>query len=90
MRGSFSTVARLFVQGSDRPALVDLEFADLARYKWKIGLKGWVVREGARVIKLHRVVSGAAPGVAVIHRNGDKLDNRRTNLQVQSQEQPDA
>lgn len=85
-----SNVARLFVKGSDRPALVDLEFAELARYKWKIGLKGWVVREADRVIKLHRVVTGAAPGVGVVHRNGDKLDNRRENLQVQTEECDDA
>ncbi len=29
---------------------------------------------------MHRVLMGAAPGVEVDHRNGDTLDNRRSNL----------
>ena len=70
----------LAVVGSERPAIVDPEFAHLARYRWKLGLRGLVVREGDKVVKLHRVVVDAAPGVAVVHRDGDKLNNRRANL----------
>lgn len=31
---------------------------------------------------MHRVIMGAAPGEAVHHRNRDRLDNRRENLEV--------
>ena len=75
-----SSVARLFVAGSDRPALVDVEFAEFARYRWKLDPRGAVIREGDRVVKLAREIVSAARGAAVVHRNGDQLDNRRDNL----------
>jgi hypothetical protein len=38
-----------------------------------------------RLVKLHRILSGAAPGLVVDHINHDPLDNRRCNLRVVTQ-----
>ena len=76
----FSNVVRLFVIGSDQPALVDAEFAHLAKYRWKLRADGTVIREAEKVVKLPRVIVGAGPGQGVVHRDGNKLDNRRANL----------
>ena len=74
----------LQIVGSDRPALVDDEFADLARYRWRLHRKGHVYREGDRPIKLVHTIFGAKPpaGWVVAHANRDRLDCRRDNLQL--------
>lgn len=38
-------------------------------------------KDGTR-ISMHRLITGAEPGVLVDHRNGDGLDNRRHNLRT--------
>jgi hypothetical protein len=70
-------------------ALVDDErFHEVSRFKWcatKNGkcfyAKRWFRKDGKQVgVYMHRLVSGAAPGVIVDHINGNSLDNRRENL----------
>ncbi len=43
--------------------------------------------DGRFNVKLHRLITSAAPGVEVDHRNGDGLDNRRSNLRVATRSQ---
>lgn len=61
------------------------------RYRWFASVGPWgvyVVRN--RLVsdppgaprKLHRLLTGATPGLVVDHRNHDGLDNRRSNLRV--------
>ena len=74
--------------------LIDYEDRDLIRYKWHIGVKGYVRRRrrnkeypGSSQILLHRVILERKLGrpirenMQTHHINFDKLDNRRDNLE---------
>lgn len=71
-------------------ALVDAADAlRLRRHRWTLSSKGYVVRYEKRDGKtvcfaLHREVLGLVPGDGKMgdHENGNKLDNRRSNLRV--------
>jgi hypothetical protein len=71
----------VLVDDADRPLL--------ERFKWRVGNRGYVVRETwsnyeRHVVLLHRAILGLTPAdkVEVDHRNGNKLDNRRSNLRL--------
>lgn len=76
-------MVKLIVIGSNRPALVDDEFAHLVRYRWRTNKYGRVFRHGDRVIFLNHVIMGDPPAGFVIAQNsGDRLDCRRENLKL--------
>ena len=65
----------------------DYERLNLGRWRWCRNSKGYVMRTthvGGRAMnfRLHRVVMDAPDGIEVDHRNGNKLDNRRSNLRL--------
>lgn len=45
---------------------------------------------GGRTVYLHRLILHAPPGITVDHRNGDGLDNQRSNLRFASRGQNNA
>jgi len=71
-----------------------VDFSDLKlvqRYNWLC----WTAGDGRRYattsrqtagrrlrLRIHRLITGAPPGLVVDHINGDSLDNRRSNLRV--------
>jgi hypothetical protein len=62
----------------------DSDVALLSRYNWcadKIG-KTWYAKSrfGGRVHYMHRLLMGEPPGRLIDHRDGDGLNNRRSNL----------
>lgn len=62
--------------------MVDAEdFERLKDFKYQYGSHGYAHRSLAgRPVLMHREILGAAPGELTDHINGDRLDNRRSNL----------
>lgn len=67
-------------------ALVDEDdYEMLSQSRWYLSNKGYAYRSDSRVPRsdfMHRVIMDAPKGMHVDHISGDKLDNRRGNLQV--------
>ncbi|WP_375198979.1 HNH endonuclease [Cupriavidus metallidurans] len=66
----------------------DCDFERLSQYGWYRNDKGYAARTepkgdgGYRTIRMHREVMQTPAGLQTDHINGDRLDNRRTNLRV--------
>jgi len=73
--------------GKGMKTLVDEDIANtLGHLSWYLGDTGYVMRKPkGEVIRLHRVVAQAPEGLVVDHLNGNKLDNRRSNLRITTQ-----
>lgn len=64
--------------------IVDNEdYEALSKYKWGLTKKGYARRAAKpRHIFLHRQILNVPDGVFVDHINGNKLDNRKSNLRI--------
>lgn len=67
----------------------DADYENVARYNWYMSSAGyacrnlWLKGQGrATTVYLHRVVMQPPQGITVDHKNGDRLDNRRSNLRL--------
>lgn len=69
----------------------DEDFDRVAQFKWCYSAStGYAVRKGRknlnepRTVHMHRFIMQGEKGVQIDHINGDKLDNKRSNLRVAS------
>lgn len=70
---------KLNVKGSD--VLLDSDdYEKFKDIKWSISPKGYVCAPGT--LKIHRLVTQCPAGLQVDHINGNKLDNRKSNLRI--------
>jgi hypothetical protein len=71
--------------GRERPAIVDLQDAQkLATLKWHQDGDGYAVCGSGGGFAMHRVIMRPAKGMVVHHKNEDRMDNQRSNLEVVS------
>jgi hypothetical protein len=83
-------MAEIRLGRTGKVALVDDEdFDRLSRRWWATGRAGYAEsrdKDGS-VILMHREILGVVPGIWVDHINGDRLDNRRSNLRPATHQQ---
>lgn len=65
----------------------DEDYERLSQYKWHVTWNGYAARYGwvdgeYRYIRMHREILEAPDGLDVDHINGDRLDNRKSNLRI--------
>lgn len=62
----------------------DKDYKRLLQWKWYLNAFGYVQRldENKKVILMHRVILEAKTGEICDHRNGNRIDNRRSNLRI--------
>ena len=65
----------------------DEDFEWLNQWKWSLGSRGYVRRKKKqgnkiRIILMHRLITQAPPDKQVDHINHNKLDNRKDNLRI--------
>lgn len=65
----------------------DEDFHRLARWRWQYHSTGYAARrtsvaEGRKTIFMHHLIIERRDGLVTDHINGDKLDNRRSNLRL--------
>lgn len=75
-----------------RFATVDVaDYELLSGYGWRITNRGYVERNRTRACRkgidrgyrlMHRMILNPLPYISIDHINGDKLDNRRSNLRI--------
>lgn len=74
-------------------ALVDDEDYDrVNQHRWHVGNNGYIKtfvggRKNAKCILMHRLIMNPSEDLEVDHRDGNKLDNRRSNLRVAERSQ---
>lgn len=72
---------KIYLRGKHKDlfALVDdADFDWLDSFKWYLHEKGYAIN--TKRVRMHRLVNGTLKGLQTDHINGNKLDNRRSNL----------
>lgn len=64
----------------------DDDYEVLVPHKWYCSATGYAVRTN-KAIRMHRVVANAPSGLEVDHINGNRLDNRKSNLRIVTHKQ---
>jgi hypothetical protein len=79
----------------DKQTMVnDEDFEHLSKYKWYFKRQGYAVRNTEYIrgqargcVWMHREIMNTPPGFETDHINGNKLDNRRSNLRIVTKSQ---
>ena len=71
-----------------KPAIIDNEdFTKISKWKWHYKNNGYLMSSSTPQILMHRLVMEAKKGQIIDHINGDKFDNRKTNLRFVTNQQ---
>jgi hypothetical protein len=77
------SAVRIPLTGSGGFTLVDAEDAALvAQFAWHRTSQGYALRQQPTRLSLHRFLMEPPADLVVDHKNGNRLDNRRANLEV--------
>lgn len=73
----------------DKYALIDNEdYLELNQWKWSYLNGGYAVRiKKEKMIYMHRVIMNPPKNMDIDHKNGNKLDNRKSNLRIATRSQ---
>lgn len=81
-------IAKIPLGTSGKFAIVDKDFAHLDKYFWSLHIMGYAAsRSPGKHTLLHRMIMQPEASVDIDHINGDKLDNRKSNLRLCSRGQ---
>lgn len=76
----------IYLNKKDYCIVDDKDYKELIQYKWRLNTTGYATRT-SRSISMHRQIMKAQKGQYVDHINGEKLDNRRCNLRLVTNQQ---
>lgn len=66
----------------------DTDYEKYNHLRWHLSSTGYAVRRtNGETIRLHRLIMNCPEGMVIDHLNGDKLDCRRSNMRICSQEE---
>lgn len=64
------------------------DFGKVKNYTWLVDGQGYVIASANRkIVKLHRLIMNLGPGLVVDHKDHNKLDNRKSNLRICTNQQ---
>lgn len=86
MKYSKSTMRTISLTKGQVAIIDDEDYEKVAKNKWSFHYNGYAVR-GKPQISMHRFVLDAPRGMEVDHINGNKLDNRKSNLRFATRKQ---
>lgn len=84
---------RISLSNSDKTVLVDEDDYEkvLLTSPWRLNEQGYAVKSSTskgqrRTLRMHALINGTPDGLVTDHINGNKLDNRKSNLRSVSQQ----
>ena len=78
-----SSIKKVYLSGKNKHlfVLVDKDdFEQISKMKWYLDTKGYAVN--SKHTRMHRIINKTPRGLQTDHKNGNKLDNRRSNLRT--------
>jgi len=72
----------ILTKKNDEIFVDDDDYVCLSKLKWHVSNKGYAVRGAKNKIFMHKIINKTPKGWITDHVNGNKLDNRKSNLRT--------